>query len=55
MIKVYMESGSHAELVAIFASEEMQEVCRHELENEAKKARMIITESSDCSDMEEEA
>ena len=51
MVKVYMESNSHAELVAVFASEDMYEVCRQELENEAKKLRMIVTESLDPSDL----
>ena len=51
MVKVYMESNSHAELVAVFASEDMYEVCRQELENEAKKLRMILTESLDHEEM----
>jgi len=51
MVKVYMESNSHAELVAVFASEDMYEVCRQELENEAKKLRMILTESLDPEEM----
>lgn len=45
MVKVYFESKVHAELVAIFDSEETYMLCLPTLEKAAKKARMIVTES----------
>ena len=45
MIKVYFESGSHAELVATFNSEELYMACLPILEAEAKKSNMFVTES----------
>jgi hypothetical protein len=45
MIKVYFESGSHAELVATFNSEESYMACLPTLEAEAKKSNMFVTES----------
>ena len=51
MVKVYFENlgangtSNYAELVAIFDSEEMYDVCLPALEKEAKNAGMIITES----------
>lgn len=45
MVKVYFESGSHAELVAIFDSEELYIACLPTLEEEAKKNNMFVTES----------
>lgn len=50
MVKVYFESSSHAELVAIFPNEELYDVCSAALEEEAKKGRMITTESCDEED-----
>ena len=45
MIKVYFESGIHAELVAEIASEEVYMACLPALEALAKQGRMIVTES----------
>lgn len=45
MIKVYFESNQHAEVVATFEDEELYTLCLPVLEAEAKKARMIVTES----------
>ena len=45
MIKVYFESGSHAELVATFQDEALYVACFPTLEAEAKKSNMIVTES----------
>jgi len=45
MVKVYFESNSHAELVAIFRDEEMYMLCSPALEKEAEENRMIVTES----------
>lgn len=45
MIKVYFESGSHAELVAVFETEELFSLCVETLEREAAKHRMTVTES----------
>ncbi len=50
MIKVYFESNSHSEIIATFEDEETYMLCLPVLEKEAKKHRMIITES-----IEEEA
>jgi hypothetical protein len=45
MVKVYFESGLHAELVATFDSEELYMACLTTLEAEAKKSNMFVTES----------
>lgn len=45
MIKVYAESGSHAELWATFYDEEMYYACLPALEALAREQGMIITES----------
>jgi hypothetical protein len=45
MIKVYFESASSAELVAIFHSEEVYMTCVEALEALAKSEGMILTES----------
>jgi hypothetical protein len=45
MVKVYFESGSHADLVAIFDNDETYNVCVEALEKLAEKNRMILTES----------
>ena len=45
MVKVYFESPNHAELVAIFDTEETYNVCLPALEKMAKENRMIMTES----------
>ena len=47
-VKVYFESKNHAELVATFDTEELYIACFPALEEEAKKHRMILTES--CED-----
>jgi hypothetical protein len=47
MIKVYFESRSHAELVAIFDREEVYIACLPALEKLAMESRMIVTESVD--------
>ena len=45
MVKVFFESGSHAELVATFNSEKLYMACLPTLEAEAKKSNMFVTES----------
>lgn len=45
MIKVYFESGRHAELVATFESESVYMACLPILEVLASEQRMIVTES----------
>ena len=45
MVKVFFESGSHADLVATFDSEELYIACLPTLEAEAKKSNMFVTES----------
>ena len=45
MIRVYFESSSHAELVATFEAEELYMLCLPELEKEAERMDMIVTES----------
>ena len=45
MIKVYFESGSHAECVATFRTEAMYMMCIDTLKAEATKQGMIVTES----------
>ena len=55
MIKVYFESRFHAELVAIFDTEELYDLCFPVLEKEAKKHRMIVTESIEDGNIKEVA
>lgn len=45
MIKVYFESGRHAELVATFESESVYMACLPILEVLASEQRMIVTEN----------
>lgn len=45
MIVVYFESGTHAEVVAKFANEEVYLACFPILEEMAKGQRMVVTES----------
>jgi hypothetical protein len=45
MVKVYYESSSHAELVATFETEELYNKCLPILEIDARKHRMVVTES----------
>jgi hypothetical protein len=45
MVKVYFESGRHAELVATFDTEALFMACLPALEKEAAKHNMIVTES----------
>lgn len=45
MVKVYFESNSHAELVAIFSDSDVYAVCVDGLERLAKEGRMFVTES----------
>ncbi len=45
MVKVYFESSSHAELVAVLDNEEIYMALLPALEAEAEKHRMIVTES----------
>ena len=44
-VKVYFESGSHAELVATFESEEIYMLCVPALEKQAKEWDMFVTDS----------
>ena len=55
MVKVYFESRFHAELVAIFDTEELYDLCFPSLEKEAKKHRMIVTESIEDGNIKEVA
>ena len=55
MVKVYFESKFHAELVAIFDTEELYDLCFPSLEKEAKKHRMIVTESIEDENIKEVA
>lgn len=45
MIKVYLESGSHAELVATFMSEDTYLMCLPAIKKQAKNHRCFVTES----------
>ena len=45
MVKVYFESKNHAELVAVFDTEEQYDVCIAVLEQLATTNNMILTES----------
>jgi len=45
MVKVYFESKTHAELVAVFDCEDTYLICLKALEKEAKRHRMTVTES----------
>jgi len=47
MIKVYFESGSHAQQVATFTNEETYNACLPVLEKLATDSGMIVTESVD--------
>lgn len=47
MIKVYFESKTHAELVAIFNDEATYLYCVDKLEKMAKSYGMIVTETID--------
>ena len=48
MVKVYFETTSYAELVAVFDSEETYEVCIEALERQAKENGFLyVTESID--------
>ena len=50
-VKVYMESKQHAEIVALFQTEEAYLYCLPALEKLASESRMIITESIDDIDL----
>ena len=52
MVKAYMESGRHAQLVAIFDDEDTYTACKPILEKLAKDANMFVTESVECEDIE---
>jgi len=55
MVNVFFESKGHAELVAIFQTEELYMACLPILEYQAKENRMIVTESiteNDISDFD---
>lgn len=45
MVKVYFESNSHAEMVAVFSDETIYAACAPVLEADASISRMILTES----------
>lgn len=45
MIKVYFETKHSAELIAVFESEEIYNLCVPALEQEAEKRGMTLTES----------
>lgn len=45
MVRVYFESGGHAELVATFMTEELYMECLPVLQAEAEKQNCIVTES----------
>lgn len=47
MVKVYFESSSHAELVAVFDDEQLYMDCVHILESVASERNMILTEFID--------
>lgn len=51
MIIVYMETpnGSYAEIVAVFYDEQTYDLCLPALEEQAKEAGMIVTESAENS------
>ena len=46
-VKVYLESGSYAELIATFQSEELYMLAVPALEAYAKENNLILTESID--------
>ena len=52
MVKVYVESNSHAELVAVFANEDAYDACSSSLDEYAAKGRMFISENTDHTDEE---
>lgn len=45
MVKVYFETNSHAELIAVFENEQLYMKCLHALEDHADRNNGIITES----------
>ena len=47
MVKVFFESNSHAEQVAVFEEEDLYMACLPALEEQAEKDRMVVTESID--------
>ena len=51
MVKVFFESKGHADLVAIFDTEELYMACLPILEYQAKENRMIVTESIEATDL----
>ena len=53
MVKVYFESGSHADLVAVFTDEEMYMSCLPALKKEAEKHGLTLTESIVEQDLEQ--
>lgn len=61
MVKVYFETtkdgihadGKYAQLVAIFDEEETYDVCINVLEEKARMANMVLTESIESYDMDD--
>jgi len=53
MVKVFFESNGHADLVAVFETEELYMACLPILEYQAKENRMIVTESLIDTDLSE--
>ena len=51
-VKVFFESKQHSELVAVFDSEDLYNVCVKPLEKLAKEWRMELSESVHSEDME---
>ena len=51
MVVVYFETpnNSYAEIVAVFDSEEMYNICFPALEKKAKEVNMIVTEGAELS------
>lgn len=45
MIKVYFETKHSAELIAVFESEEIYNLCVPALEQEAERRGIVLTES----------
>jgi len=50
-VKVYFETKTHAELAAIFVSEDIYDACRPALGKLAREARMFVTESVEEEDL----
>jgi hypothetical protein len=46
VVEVYFESSAHAEKVAEFYDEDLYMACLPALEKYAKKARMVVTETT---------